>query len=115
MSQAELTLAMMRETQQRNEHDRQRLLSLLSPKSGRASLALRRLASVLCACPKQTAGFNQLVQIVAAPKSRLSGLTSSGLQACGVGFRWTRRTCFLRSFDLTFLVPPFSTFRSLAS
>ena len=60
--------------------------------------------------------FNQLLQILAAaPKSRLSGLTSSGLQACGVGFRWTRRTCFLRSFDLTFLVPPFSAFRSLAS
>lgn len=60
--------------------------------------------------------FNQLLQIVAAaPKSRLSGLTSSRLQACGVGFRWTRRTCFLRSFDLTFLVPPFAAVRSLAS
>jgi hypothetical protein len=31
VSQAELTLEMMRETQQRNEHDRQRLLSLLQP------------------------------------------------------------------------------------
>ena len=31
VSQAELTLEVMRETQQRNEHDRQRLLSLLQP------------------------------------------------------------------------------------
>jgi len=52
---------------------------------------------------------------VAARKSLLSGLISSGLQACCIGFRWTRRTCVLRSFDLTFLVPPFSAFRWLAS
>jgi hypothetical protein len=32
---------------------------------------------------------------------------------CCVGFLWTRRTCFLTSFGLTFLVPPFSAFRSL--
>jgi hypothetical protein len=32
VSQAELILEMMRETQRRNEHDRQRLLSLLHPK-----------------------------------------------------------------------------------
>lgn len=31
VSQAELTLEVMRETQQRNEHDRQRWLSLLQP------------------------------------------------------------------------------------
>ena len=31
VGQAELTREMMRETQQRNEHDRQRLLSLLQP------------------------------------------------------------------------------------
>ena len=31
VSQAELALEVMRETQQRNEHDRQRLLSLLQP------------------------------------------------------------------------------------
>jgi len=31
LSQAELILEMMRETQQRNEHDRQRLLCLLQP------------------------------------------------------------------------------------
>jgi hypothetical protein len=31
LSQAELILEMMRETQRRNEHDRQRLLSLLQP------------------------------------------------------------------------------------
>ena len=31
VSQAELALEMMRETQPRNEHDRQRLLSLLQP------------------------------------------------------------------------------------
>lgn len=31
VSQAELTLEMMRETQRRYEHDRQRLLSLLQP------------------------------------------------------------------------------------
>ncbi len=34
LSQAGLALKTMRETQQRHEHDRQRLLSLLQPKSG---------------------------------------------------------------------------------
>lgn len=34
VSQTELALEMMREIQQRNEHDRQRLLSLLQPEAG---------------------------------------------------------------------------------
>lgn len=59
--------------------------------------------------------FNQLLQIVAAPKSRLSGLLSSGLQACGVSFRSTRRACFLGSIDLGFLVAPFAARGSLGS
>ena len=85
VSQAELALEMMRETQRQHEHDRQRLLSQLQPKSG---FELR---------------------------SKFLTSRSSGLQTCGVCFRWTRRTCFLRSFGLTFLVPPFSAFRSLPS